>query len=109
MLLRQVHQSALTRPAKHVVDALQVSWSNRHNLVCRKVYGISMAYSGPVDDFTQRGRQEAAAKLSKNKEVVRAGTDGLSRMQTKTSLYGHLGMVTSVLLHRCSCLASVRM
>ncbi|KAL3147580.1 glutathione s-transferase [Trebouxia sp. C0009 RCD-2024] len=42
------------------------------NLVIRKVFGMAMAYSPPVDDFTQQGRDEAAAKLSKNKEVVRA-------------------------------------
>ena len=42
-------------------------------LVCRKVFGMAMAYSPPVDDFTQQGRNEAAAKLSKNREVVRAG------------------------------------
>ena len=32
-----------------------------------------MAFSEPISDFTQRGRKEAAAKLSKNKDVVRAG------------------------------------
>lgn len=42
------------------------------NLVIRKVFGIPMAFSPVIDDFTQRGRNEAAAKLSKNKEVVRA-------------------------------------
>lgn len=42
------------------------------NLVIRKVFGIPMAFSPEVDKFTQHGRKEAAAKLSKNKEVVRA-------------------------------------
>ena len=39
----------------------------------RKVFGIPMAYSEPADEWTQRGRNEAAAKLSKNKDVVRGG------------------------------------
>lgn len=34
---------------------------------------MTLAVSPEVDDFTQRGRNEAAAKLSKNMEVVRAG------------------------------------
>ncbi len=42
-----------------------------------------MAFSPAIDDFTQRGRNEAAAKLSKNKEVVRAGDQAACHVPTR--------------------------
>lgn len=57
----------------HPSRAKHMHVARTRNLFCRKVFGLAMAYSPPVDDFTQQGRNEAAAKLTKNREVVRAG------------------------------------
>ena len=42
--------------------------------VCRKVFGFPLSDAPKlVNDFVKLGRTEAAAKLCKNREVVRAG------------------------------------
>ena len=58
-----------------------------------------MAYAEPPNNFTQRGRNEAAAKLSMNKEVVRAGV-GASTVPLQSGDCG------SILLHMCDMLCA---
>jgi hypothetical protein len=68
-----------------------------------------MAFSPAIDDFTQRGRNEAAAKLSKNKEVVRAGDQAACPLPTGHNAYQQLhdeSLAPSVSL-RYACLASL--
>lgn len=80
-------QHTLSDNTRSLVDTPKhKSVARNWGLVCRKVFGMAMAYSPPVDDFTQQGRDEAAAKLSKNKEVVRAGESAC------TALPVHVGV-----------------
>ncbi len=61
-----------------------------------------MAFSPDIDDFTQLGRNEAAAKLSKNKEIVRAGVQLTSVMIKSCHSSGTLPLTfasTAVSLH----------
>lgn len=49
--------------------------------VCRKVFGFPLSDAPKVlNDFVKLGRTEAAAKLCKNREVVRAGIAPLLRL-----------------------------
>ena len=49
--------------------------------VCRKVFGVPLSDAPKVlNDFVKLGRTEAAAKLCKNREVVRAGNAPLLRL-----------------------------